>query len=1001
MCLASNLRPDSQRCFLHRRIIWLLLFLLPTSPLMGQAVSELPRAEYYVAKELFGAGRIAEAAEGFAAAGQRARRIGEQRWIDSIPPLVMLGECYYQQGNLTAAMEQYDAALMLMLNYPKWIDRVEAGTEQLPFHEAAAKGINWFTMSVAARTVAIPEAIEIAIDPLQAQVGPQGGIVAPISLVTRLDSTEIFRTLAVAMSRRNQILGPLARHSPLSEPLAQAFMHEPLPQAAWVVASWRLLRGLSKLSTATAAEAPGLIRGSVLLGGQYHYFMSPLALTAIAELEARQGNYAAAITSLQDASLLAAELEQHSELADSLRLLSACGAASQRLELLEPLQNVAAWSSKRSNLARSAAFIGAAEIAVYAGNIALADKLAKQAALIFRAREITLPRDRAALAFANALIGFAQNRSTLGYSNLEAALKLMHGNAQTGAVAERIFQAQMTLDLLAGGQLTPDDCDAILARVLAEPSRSEWELDTLKTLATITTASLPAYERLLELAVDRGDESAVLSRLDRLQRQRFYESLPLGGRQLSVRHAIATDPSQLPQSSINAANIAFQVFPELKNSQQQMQAMVKQVHDGQLPLDERQLPAAEKRLFTELEELALSIENQVALFSIRRTPIERFLPGEADSAAIQAQLAADDVVLAMATTGQSIIGIAVTKQQIQHWQVAEVNETEVQLNELLINIGLVRQATPVLPSAILAGDAAWKNSAQSLLTKLFPSDVQDLIAASKRVIIAPNGRLWYLPFELLPVSAKAGASRWIEDRAITYVPTLGGVHTAFNAIPTVKNSVGIIGSPFATNKEESRAISEQLLTRVSNASGLFLDAKLAVPSPAWLGICTDQLWLAARIEPAVNLWETPIMQFGRGKQTNWGSWLSSPRASPAAVVMPGLVSAAASGTLGSGNELFLPACGMLLSGTRSAMLSRWPVGGRSTAVVLERYLEDSRSEAASTALRRALLSLWTEEFLIAEEPALLPAGKESAALCSGQHPLLWSSYMSVGDTLKK
>lgn len=968
---------------------------------MGQAVSELPRAEYYVAKELFGAGRIAEAAEGFTAAGQRARRIGEQRWIDSIPPLVMLGECYYQQGNLTLAMEQYDAALLLMLNYPKWIDRVDAGSEQLPFHEAAAKGINWFPMSVAARTVAIPEAIEIAIDPLQAQVGPQGGIIAPVSLVTRLDSTEVFRTLAVAMSRRKEILGPLARHSPLSEPLALAFMHEPLPQAAWVVASWKLLRGLSKLSTATEAEAPGLIRGSILLGGQYHYFMSPLALTAIAEIEAKQGNYAAAISALQDASLLAAELEQHSELADSLRLLAACGAASQRIELLGPLQNVATWSSKRSNLSRLAALIGAAEIAVYDGNVPLADKLSKQAALIFRAREITLPRDRAALAYTNALMGFAQNRATLGYSNLEAALKLMHGNAQTGAVVERIFQAQMTLDLLAGGQLTPDDCDAILAKILAEPSRGDWELDSLETLAAITTASLPAYERLLELAVDRGDQTAIVSRLDRLQRQRFYESLPLGGRLLSVRHAIATDPTKLPKASADAANIAFQTFPELKNEQQLMQSIVKQLHDGPLPLDERQLPAAEKRLFGELEELAVAIENQIALFSLRRTSLDRYLPGKADIAAIQAQLKTDDLVLALATTGQSIVGVAVNQQQVKYWQVAEVNEVEIQLNELLVNIGLVKQATPLLPSAVLSSDSAWKTSAQSLLTKLFPSEVQDLVADSKRVVIAPNGRLWYLPFELLPIAAQADANRWIEDRAVTYVPTLGGVHAAFNEIPTIKNSVGILGNPFATNKDENRAIAERLLAEVSNSTGLFLDEKLAVPSPVWLGICSDQLWFAAQLVPAANTWETILMQFGRGKQATLGSWLSSPKASPAAVVLPGLTTAAPSGTLGSGNELFLPACGMLLSGTRSAMLSRWPVGGKSTAAILERYLEDSQSESASTALRRAVLSLWTEDFLIADEPSLLPAGKEAAALCSGQHPLLWSGYMSVGDTLTK
>ncbi len=59
----------------------------------AQAVSSLPRAEYYLAKELFGAGRMQDAADGFRAALAGARRVGETRWVDSVPPNVMLGEC--------------------------------------------------------------------------------------------------------------------------------------------------------------------------------------------------------------------------------------------------------------------------------------------------------------------------------------------------------------------------------------------------------------------------------------------------------------------------------------------------------------------------------------------------------------------------------------------------------------------------------------------------------------------------------------------------------------------------------------------------------------------------------------------------------------------------------------------------------------------------------------------------------------------------------------------
>ncbi len=135
-----------------------LLFALGSALAHAQAVSDLPRAEYYVAKELFGAGRMTEAAAGFDAALGLARQVGSERWVDSIPPLVMLGECYYQQGNVSLAMEQYDAALMLALANPSWIDQIEVATEQLPILEStAAKAINWFARSRPSLPVVIPD----------------------------------------------------------------------------------------------------------------------------------------------------------------------------------------------------------------------------------------------------------------------------------------------------------------------------------------------------------------------------------------------------------------------------------------------------------------------------------------------------------------------------------------------------------------------------------------------------------------------------------------------------------------------------------------------------------------------------------------------------------------------------------------------------------------------------------------------------------------------------
>jgi hypothetical protein len=66
--------------------------------------------------------------------------------------------------------------------------------------------------------------------------------------------------------------------------------------------------------------------------------------------------------------------------------------------------------------------------------------------------------------------------------------------------------------------------------------------------------------------------------------------------------------------------------------------------------------------------------------------------------------------------------------------------------------------------------------------------------------------------------------------------------------------------------------------------------------------------------------------------------------------------------------------------------------------LLQSYLSELSTEPSSAALRRATLLLWAENFLVADEPGLLPAGKEAEALVSGSHPVLWAAYMSIGDT---
>ncbi len=983
---------------LHHALLLLLTLLATIQTLRAQPVSELPRAEYYVARELYRIGRTLEAADGFQTALNRARRLGEGRWVDSIPPLIMLGECYYQQGNLAQALEQYDAALMLALANSGWIDQVEVQSEQLAELEAHAKGIGWFTKSRPTQAVIVPAGLQLSVDPTAAQVTQQGGVIAPVNLVTQLDVTEVIRTLGIALMRRWEVLGPLAKHSPLAAPLEAMFARNPRQQVPWLNASWRVLQGASSLASPNRVDSRQLLREGTLIANQADYYLSSLALLILGKLDAREGNYPAAIINLQDASLLAAQFEQHATVAEAIDNLSACAAASGRLDMLDPLQRLATWANKKSGSVQVAALVGASELAIYGNDFSLADKLLRQAAVVLRGREITLPRAQAQLAFTSALLAFAQNRSTLGISNLESALKFARGTAATGAVVESIFQSQLTLDLLATQSLTAAEAEAVLVDTVAEPTRTDWELTPLKTLAELTTARDPAYLRLLELASTRGASvEEMLERMDRVQRQRLYQALPLGGRLMAWRQAMGVRPDQLSPASRNSVEGALQRQPELITMGQQIESLVAKLRAAPIPLDDRRTPADAKKAFAELESLSSNFENQLAFISLQRRNLERLAPPAANLQSIQTQLAERDLVLAMVVGGGQIFGLAITRDQAYQWQVDEPAKLDASLSALLMEMGLVRDNKPSQPSEVMAPTAAWRITAEKIASSLFPADVQTLLDSCQRVIMIPHDRLWYVPFELLPQDANAGNPPWIVGRAVTYVPTLGSFEVAFGKAPKVQETVGIVGNFFALDATQNTEAASSIAQSIPGSHVVMLNQKVTVPSATWLKLKSDQLWVANTLESSDNGWEVPVLPLGKPQQARIGMWLDTPRTSPPIVLLPGLKTSLSQGQLGHGNELFLPICAMLYSGTKTACLSRWPVGGGSTKIFLQRQLEELQSERPSEALRRSVLAQWPEQFLLADEPLLLPAGKDSPPLVAGSHPLLWCGYLSVGD----
>ncbi len=963
--------------------------LLSTELLHAQSAAEAPRPEYYMARERYETGRLADASEGFQLALQRSMRVREQAWIDSIPPMVMLGESYFQMGKVAQAMEQYDAALIIALSYPNWIEQVAAPVELQPL-ESKTKGINWFAPSRVSQATMTPEPGQLTVTPTGAGVGQ------PMAISTRVDAAEVLRAMGLALVRRNEILGPLAKHSPLAEQLKALLERDLAQPAVWAKSAWRLLRGFHALSVASNVDPLLLISENALIGGNVDYFMTPLALIELGKYQWFQKDLAIALPHWQDATLSAARYEQYSMLAESLQLLSAACAAGNRTDMLPAIQNAAEWGAKRSASVQASGFAGAAELATVAGDWPAASANSKQAAAALRVRDVALPRAQAQLFFANAITAFGENRGIIGQQALESALKIMRGTAQDGALAKQIFQSQMVLNLLQNNMLQATDAEQALDEILREPGLRQWQAEPLETIAAMTTSAVPAYATWLDLAVRRGTSEQIVERMDRIQRQRFYEASPMGGRLFSLRTALLSDQQQLPPEVQASVAQTLRSSASLTVSTQRLASLTRSLDGMSLPIEERQQSVESRKFYADFTKAIELQETQLALQALRRQPFDRFVPFTASLAKVQASLAETDLVIAFVSTGGKLYCAAISKSAVEKWTVSEVAPIDTLIKSLLAEIGLT-SPSKVTPSLVTAADAAWRETASNLFTKLFPSVTHALITSAQRIVIVPDGSLWYLPFELLPTAARSQTS-WLVSHPIAYLPTLGSVAMLDSIAPKVTQTLHITAPYFSPDKTLNETLTAKVLQSAVGYHRADLGGKVLPPTAHWSRLLVDQLLVTSKIEPAQQPWDTNFLQLDGSRFSQLVGWSESPRKIPSCVLFPGYQTAAATGNVTDGQELFIPACALLYSGTRTALISRWPVGGRSSQTLLSRYLQESAFEPPSKAWQRATVALWADEFWIADEPAMLPSGKETAALVSGQHPKLWSSFMVIGDS---
>ena len=136
-------------------------------------------------------------------------------------------------------------------------------------------------------------------------------------------------------------------------------------------------------------------------------------------------------------------------------------------------------------------------------------------------------------------------------------------------------------------------------------------------------------------------------------------------------------------------------------------------------------------------------------------------------------------------------------------------------------------------------------------------------------------------------------------------------------------------------------------------------------------------------------------------------WTALPWSAPDQIILPGFHTAAESSLRGqsvakSGEDVFLSMCGLMATGARTVLVSRWRTGGQSAGNLVKEFTQELTHTTAAEAWQRSVELSLDATLDPAKEPRVSDRIKLEGDL-RAEHPMFWAGYMLVdtGSPAKK
>ncbi len=950
----------------------------------------LPNDQYFQMFGSFYDGDYSSGLKGFRDSARGGLVSVDGRWVDAICYHTMMGECYYQMGDLPDALDQYNAACKLFLAQRDWLLRVEFPAGIDPENNQRVT-ITWGAPTRPMKIGRYPEKLQVLMGQLNNQAAAaQGGVIAPPSL-RPANVMEISRCLALAIRRRGELMGPTCEHDQLTGLLVDGLSRRPGPPNHWAQCLCEIQLGMALNAANKPLQAISELQRGLLAGGVYDHPLTSMALLELGRIAFDQEKYEAALTYFLEATYSAAWFDRFDVMEEAFRLAQSTYVMSGQPGVFAPIGPAIVWAkAKRMRTLNVTLLTGLAENLAATGDLNNASNSIGQARTNLARAEGANGILGCRINYQAARIQLAQGNTTGGGTALVAALKYQR------VASPGLFQIAVADRMFTSGGVTERLADLLYANVLREPRPRDWQVDPLEVMAIQSTPHAIPMEHWFELALARKELEKALEIADRIRRHRFHAILPLGGRLLALRWVLQAPKELLDEPGQLQKQDLLNRFAAYKDLNQQATAARTALE--QLPL----LPANEAdqkkqaELFLKLGNASGGQETLLNQIGLARVAAEQPFPPLRAVKDTQKDLPPGSLVLAFFQTSSNLHGFAFTNDQYAYFPLGAPAKLRTELMDVLKKLSLFDRNQPVAIEDLQSD--AWKTPAAAMLKKLSNGARAEDWAKYKELIIVPDGLLWYVPFEALPLPGSETGAPLISHLNIRYAPTMSLVLGDKRGQKPLSRTAIIAGKILPRDDEAVAAgVAEQLAGALPGST--VLREAAAVPG-GLLGTQFDRLVMLTDIEDAEKLpfgWSP--LQLDRGKPgAALSDWMMLPWGCPEQLVLPTFHTPMEYGLKkgGTGEEMFLSVCGLMASGSRSMLLSRWRVGGRSTSDFVREYAQELPHLSAAEAHRRSITLLRGTSLDPREEGRLrVPATLDEF---KPDHPFFWAGYMLIDSS---